>query len=118
MSASEGQSSGRPWDRQPRESEEAHAAFCAWLSQAEPGHTLEYHRGFLVVDIDPTISKLPRLERLELVQVASRARWAAEKRLLHLVQRRLGDSEFSYLAIARQRRQTPSLSSMLLAEVA
>jgi hypothetical protein len=60
--------------------------FCAWLSQAEHGHTLEYHRGFLVVDVDPTISKLPTLKRLELIQVASRARWAAEKRLLHRVQ--------------------------------
>jgi hypothetical protein len=34
------------------------------------------------------------------------------------MQRRLGDSQFSYLAIARERPQTPSLSSMLLAEVA
>jgi hypothetical protein len=34
MSAGEGQSGERPWDRQPRESEEAHAAFCAWLGQA------------------------------------------------------------------------------------
>ena len=24
---------------------------CAWLSQAEPGDALEYHRGFLVLDI-------------------------------------------------------------------
>jgi len=34
MSAGEEQSSGRPWDRQSRESEEAHAAFAAWLGQA------------------------------------------------------------------------------------
>ncbi|MGA8293869.1 MAG: hypothetical protein WB820_15505, partial [Rhodoplanes sp.] len=92
--------------------------FCAWLSQAEPGHTLEYHRGFLVLDTDPIISKLPRLQRLELIQVASRARWASNERLVHLLQRRLDDSQFSYLAIARERPQTPSLSSMLLAEVA
>ena len=34
MPAGEGESGGRPWDRQPRESEEAHAAFSAWLGQA------------------------------------------------------------------------------------
>jgi hypothetical protein len=89
---------------------------CAWLSQAEPGQMLEYHRGFLVLDTDPTISKLPKVERLELKQLASRARWAADKRLLHLLQRRLADSEFSYIAVARERPKTPSLSSLLLAE--
>ncbi len=90
--------------------------FCAWLSQAEAGQALEYHRGFLVLDTDPAISKLPTGERLELKQLASRARWAADKRLLHLLQRRLGDSEFSYIAVARERPPTPSLSSLLLAE--
>ncbi len=52
------------------------------------------------------------------MQVASRAWWAAEKQLVHLVQRRLGENRFSYLAIARPRPETPSLSSLLLAEVA
>lgn len=90
---------------------------CAWLSQAKAGETLEYHRGFLVLDIDPRISALATSDRLELVQLASRARWAAEKQFVHLVQRRLGESQFSYLAIARPRPQTPSLSSLLLEEV-
>ena len=57
-------------------------------------------------------------DRLELIQVASRARWAAEKQLVHLVQRRLGENRFSYLAIARPRPETPALSSLLLAEAA
>jgi hypothetical protein len=90
---------------------------CAWLGQAEPGAMLEYHRGFLVLDTDQTISKLPRDRRLELAQLASRARWASDQRLLHLLQRRLGDSEFSYIAVARERPKTASLSSLLLAEV-
>ena len=91
---------------------------CAWLSQAAPNDALEYHRGFLVLDIDPRISGLAKADRLELIQLASRARWAAEKQLVHLVQRRLGENRFSYLAIARPRPETPSLSSLLLAEVA
>lgn len=92
--------------------------FSAWLSQAEPGAALEYHRGFLVLDTDPLMSKLAKARRLELEQLANRARWAFEKRFVHLVQRRLGEGAFSYIAIARARPQTPSLSSLLLAEVA
>ena len=80
---------------------------CAWLSQAAPNDALEYHRGFLVLDIDPRISGFANRDRLELIQVASRARWASDKRLVHLVQRRLGESRFSYLAIARPRPETP-----------
>jgi hypothetical protein len=34
------------------------------------------------------------------------------------VQRRLGENRFSYLAIARPRPDTPTLSSLLLAEAA
>ena len=90
----------------------------AWLSQAAPGDALEYHRGFLVLDIDPRIGGLPLAECVELAQLASRARWAERRRLVHLVQRRLGDSRFSYLAIARERPQTPALSALLLAEAA
>jgi hypothetical protein len=91
---------------------------CAWLSQAAPNDTLEYHRGFLIVDIDARMSGLPLSDRRELVQVARRAMWAADNRLLHLVQRRVGPDRFSYLAIARPRSKTPSLASLLLAEAA
>ena len=91
---------------------------CAWLSAAAPNDAFEYHRGFLVLDIDPRISGFANGDRLELIQVASRARWASDKELVHLVQRRLGESRFSYLAIARPRPETPALSSLLLAEAA
>ena len=73
---------------------------------AAPNDALEYHRDFLVLDIDPRISGFANGDRLELIQVASRARWASDKRLVHLVQRRLGESRFSYLAIARPRPET------------
>jgi hypothetical protein len=89
---------------------------CAWLSQAAPQDAFEYHRGFLILDTDPRISHLAKSDRLELLQVASRARWAAEKQLVHLLQRRLGESLFSYLAIARPRPAMPALSSLPLAE--
>ena len=46
---------------------------CAWLSQAAPADALEYHRGFLVLDIDPRISGFANGDRLELIAVASRA---------------------------------------------
>ena len=91
---------------------------CAWLSQAAPQDALEYHRGFLVLDVDPRISRLANSDRLELVQVASRAWWAAEKELVHLVQCRCGENQFSYLAIARPRPEIPALSSLLLLEAA
>lgn len=91
---------------------------CAWLSQAAPSEVLEYHRGFLIVDIDARMSGLANHDRLALIQVARRAMWAADRHLLHLVQRRLGPDRFSYLAIARPRSKTPSLSSLLLAEAA
>src|SRR4029077_18271971 len=40
---------------------------CAWLSQAAPQDAVEYHRGFLVLDIDPHISCLANGDRLELI---------------------------------------------------
>lgn len=79
---------------------EAH--FCAWLGQAQPGEHTEYHRGFLAIDTVRASSNLIENDRKELVRVGRRAWWAAEKNLVHLVQRRLGPDRFSYLAIARQ----------------
>lgn len=40
--------------------------FCAWVAQALPGDRLEYHRGFLVLDTFPGLSKLGDNERTEL----------------------------------------------------
>lgn len=94
--------------------------FCAWLSQAEPGDVLEYHRGFLAVDTVPISERLPERERAELARVARRAWWAAEHNLVYLLQRRHGPESFGYLAIAstRPKNATTSLSSLLLTEAA
>lgn len=84
--------------------------FCAWLAQAEPGDTLEYHRGFLVIDREE-LRKGGQAEALrDLIRVGDRAMRLAEQGLIHLVQRRLGADRFSYLAIARPRRKRAALS--------
>ncbi len=98
----------------------AEIEFCAWLGQASPGDTIEYHRGFLAMDASHHYATLPDKERRELGRLARRAWWAAERQLVHLVQRRHALNDFSYLAIARPRPNTApaSLSSLLLSEVA
>ena len=94
--------------------------FCAWLGQAAPGDLLEYHRGFLAMDVSPDRANLDDQERRELGRLARRAWWAAERQLVHLVQRRHAPNDFSYLAIVRPRPNTApaSLSSLLLSKVA
>jgi hypothetical protein len=59
-------------------------------------------------------------DRAELVRLARRAWHASERQLIHLVQRRHGPDDYSYLAIARAKpsNTSASLSSLLLAEVA
>lgn len=93
---------------------------CGWVGQAAPGNILEYHRGFLALDTILHGMRLPEPNRAELNRVARRAWWAAEKGLVHLVQRRHGPDDYSYLAIARPKpkQASASLSSLLLAEVA
>ena len=98
----------------------AEIEFCAWLGQAAPGDVLEYHRGFLALDTTPHGTRLSERDRAELSRVARRARWASERRLVHLVQRRHDADDYSYLAIARPKPMAAlaSLSSLLLPEVA
>jgi hypothetical protein len=95
-------------------------AFCAWLGQAHPGDALVYHRGVLALDASINSQTPSSDARRELARVARRAWWAAEQGLIHLLQRRNGPDDFTYLAIARPRPKQPSatLSSVLLKEVA
>ena len=93
--------------------------FCAWLGQAEPGDSLEYHRGFLVVDLTPFGGSMNSEVRLELARTSARAYGLAERGFVHLVQRRLGPDTFSYLAIARPLPQGKALDfSTLMTEEA
>ena len=91
-------------------------SFCAWVAQAEPGEQLVYHEGFLAVDADRLLSKLPPEARGALRQLANAAMRAAEQGLVHLVQARLATDHFAYIAVARPRpgRSGVALSMRLL----
>ena len=92
--------------------------FCAWVAQAQLGDRLEYHRGFLVLDTFPGLSKLGDNERTELSLLANRAAWAEGQALVHLVQERLGPDLFSYLAIARPKTRGSADAVRQMAAVA
>ena len=79
------------------------AGFEAWLQIARPGSLIEYHRGQLCVDRQHKVNA-PRntpenKARDVLHELATRALRASERGLVHLVQRRRGPEDFSYLAI-------------------
>lgn len=92
--------------------------FCAWVAQAMPGDRLHYHCGFLVRDTFKMLGRLSDPQRVELTRLASRAFWAAEQGLVHLVQERMGPDQFAYIAIAKPKPKASavSLSLLLLAE--
>lgn len=92
--------------------------FCAWVAQALPGDRLEYHRGFLVLDTFPGLSRLGDNERNELRLLGTRAFWTEAQGLVHLVQERLGPDLFSYLAIARPKTRSSADAVTQLAAVA
>lgn len=77
------------------------AALYAWRANAQPGDTLEYHRGFLVIDRMPVPGETEPERRLRLCRTSDRAMQFEAKGLVHLVQRRLGEELFSYLVVAR-----------------
>ncbi len=72
---------------------------CDWLGTAFPGDTIEYHRGHLAVDQAPGRSSLSDSDCRRLSGVARRALIFSEEGQAHLVQRRHGDGDYSYLAI-------------------
>jgi hypothetical protein len=78
--------------------------FWAWLARANPGEQFEYHRGHLIWDRSPA-SDLAEHERQAVAEMADTALQAAEAGFVHLVQRRNGPFDFSYLA-SRARRGT------------
>jgi len=78
-------------------------AFSLWLAVAEPGSIIQYHVGFLSLDVAETNINLSIAAHRQLMAVANLAWWAAEERIVHLVQRRLGPDRFAYLAVMRPR---------------
>jgi hypothetical protein len=73
-------------------------AFHRWLERARTGEQLEYHRGLLTRDRSPA-SDLADGARRALAEVADAVFRAAEDGSVHLVQRRHGPFDFSYLAV-------------------
>jgi hypothetical protein len=100
----------------------AEIEFCAWVGQADPGARLEYYSGFLAHDTFSMATALTDKDRSELKKLASRALWAFEAGLVHLVQERLATDRFAYIAIARPKPKSKtaaaSLSALLLDEAA
>lgn len=87
----------------------------AWVAQAAPDDSLEYHRGFLAVDRTPFGEPMSASERNLLVRTSLRAMLLADAGFIHLVQRRFGSDRFSYLAVARRPpAKAPASLSVLL----
>ena len=87
--------------------------FWAWVAVAKPGDHVVYHRGFLVLDLSDHASPLTAMCRQRLRDVAAATSRAAEEKLVHLVQARLGPHSFAYVAIARPKsepRRSPAHS--------
>ena len=70
-----------------------------WLAEARPGDVIEYHRGVLAIDRLPG-SRLAERERSELARVADLLLVLALSNRGHLVQRRHGRDDYSYVFVA------------------
>jgi len=77
--------------------------FCDLVTDAKPGTEIVYHIGHLAFDRTLTAKVLPERRRKELGAVANRALQLAEARLVHLVQRRVGEMCCEYIAVVRPR---------------
>jgi hypothetical protein len=78
-------------------------AFCAWVGNALPGDRIEYHRGHLLIDRSRKYGPFSEQDRRELSAAANRALALAEEGRLCLVQQRLGEHDYSYLAVVTRR---------------
>ena len=93
---------------------------CAWVSQAEPGEAIEYHRGFLSIDRSGADRFGAPIDAASLNQIAQRALALADAGFVHLAQRRIESETFSYLAIARPQPEgaVPTAATLLSEEAA
>ncbi|WP_424931923.1 hypothetical protein [Amaricoccus macauensis] len=109
-----------PPHRIPKPSSVSEIDLCVWLGTATPGDRLEYHRGFLAVDIEEKNKRLSERDSLALKHLRHRALALFERDLVHLVQERLGPGHFAYIAIARPKSSQVAapLSMHLLEDVA
>ncbi len=89
--------------------------FFAWVSLADAGAAVSYHRGFLAVDAGSLMSRLTASQQATLRSIADAAWRASEQNLVHLVQERLGPDLFEYRAIARPKTATTPIPERLIA---
>lgn len=82
-------------------------ALCAWFGAAAAGDRIEYWRGYLAIDANATESNLVPDDRRQLGRVAARALRLAEQGKAHLVQRRHGPGDYSYLLVVRPQPRSP-----------
>lgn len=73
--------------------------FCGWLSMAAPGDSTVYYRGHLGRDRCRSTTGLSEPDRQRLIALARQALLAAEDGRVHLLQRRDGYGECSYIAV-------------------
>lgn len=90
-------------------------SFFAWVSLADAGATVSYHRGFLAVDTGSLMSRLTPSQQATLRGIAEAAWRASEQNLVHLVQERLGPDLFEYRAIARPKPRATPIPERLIA---
>ena len=101
----------------PRTRRHSRVAFYRWLDRACAGEQLEYHRGLLTRDRSPA-SELAEVDRRALAEVADTVFREAEEGRVHLVQRRHGPFDFSYLAIKAGRAATAGAAALRSVEQA
>ena len=72
---------------------------CGWLAKAMPGDATVYYRGHIGRDRCRSTSALSERDRQVLAMLARQALLATEDGRVHLLQRRHGDGDYSYLAV-------------------
>jgi hypothetical protein len=73
--------------------------FCGWLAMAAPGDSTVYYRGHLGRDRCRSTTGLSEPNRQRLIALARQTLLAAEDGRVHLLQRRDGYGECSYIAV-------------------
>ncbi|MGE3718077.1 MAG: hypothetical protein AB7G07_06745 [Bauldia sp.] len=84
--------------------------FLRWLSEATPGQSVVYFRGFLALDTASFSGRVTEEVRNQLVALASEVMAASNGRQVHLLQRRHGYGDYSYIAVARSRHTARAVS--------
>jgi DNA-directed RNA polymerase specialized sigma24 family protein len=72
----------------------------AWLARAAPGDRLDYHRGVLAADRLVPGSRLPDGDCKQLNRIADMVFGLAAAGRIHLLQRRNGPGDYSYIMVA------------------